>query len=49
MRAAFDALVRAKGANDFDMEGHAAKAQELLSQAAHETKASAEWSNRNRR
>jgi hypothetical protein len=49
MRAAFDALNRAQGANDFDMEGHAAHAKQLLHEAAHETKASAEWSNRNRR
>jgi hypothetical protein len=49
MRAAWDALSRAQQANEFDMEGHAAHAKQLMEQAAHETKASAEWSNRNRR
>ena len=38
---AYDKLVEAQGANDFDMEGHAAKAKELLVQASHEIKQAA--------
>jgi hypothetical protein len=49
MRAAWDALGRAQVANEYDMEGHAAHAKQLLEQAANETKAAAEWANRNHR
>ena len=38
---AYDALVEAQGANDFDMEGHAAKAKQLLVEASHQIKEAA--------
>ena len=38
---AFNALVEAQGANDFDMEGHAAKAKELLAEASRQMKQAA--------
>ena len=38
---AYNALVEAQGANDFDMEGHAAKAKELLAEASRQMKAAA--------
>ncbi len=34
--------------NDYDMTGHAAKAQSLLDQASRELKLAAEWANKNR-
>jgi hypothetical protein len=37
----YDKLVIAQGANDFDMEGHAKKAKQLLVEASHEMKAAA--------
>jgi hypothetical protein len=45
IRVAYDAIGRAQSANDWDLQGHAAHAKELLDQAAHELKASAEASN----
>ena len=38
---AYNALVEAQGANDFDMEGHAAKAKELLAEASRQMKQAA--------
>ena len=38
---AYDKLVIAQVSNDFDMEGHAAKAKQLLVEASHEMKAAA--------
>ena len=38
---AYDEMVQAQEANDFDMEGHAAKAKQLLVEASHEMKAAA--------
>ena len=38
---AYDEMVEAQGANDFDMEGHAAKAKQLLVEASHQMKAAA--------
>jgi hypothetical protein len=38
---AFDKLVEAQKENQFDMEGHAQKAKDLLVQASHEIKAAA--------
>ena len=43
---AYDALVEAQGANDFDMEGHAAKAKQLLVEASHQIKAAAMAANK---
>ena len=38
---AYDKLVEAQGANQFDMNGHAQKAKDLLVEASHEMKAAA--------
>jgi len=38
---AYDKMVAAQAANDFDMAGHAQKAKDLLVQASHEMKAAA--------
>ena len=46
---AYDALVEAQGANDFDMEGHAAKAKQLLVEASHQIKAAALAANKERK
>jgi ABC-type uncharacterized transport system substrate-binding protein len=43
---AFNALVEAQGANDFDMEGHAAEAKELLAEASRQMKAAAMAANK---
>lgn len=43
---AYDQLVEAQGANDFDMEGHAAKAKELLVEASHQMKEAAMAANK---
>ena len=45
----YDKLVEAQGANDFDMEGHAAKAKQLLVEASHEMKATALAANKERK
>jgi hypothetical protein len=44
---AFNRITAAQKANEFDMEGHAAKAKELLGQATVELKLAAEAANRN--
>jgi hypothetical protein len=46
---AFERIVQAQKANEFDLGGHAAKAKELLDQANRELKAAAEASNANHR
>ncbi|HZP04783.1 MAG TPA: hypothetical protein VFB43_07780 [Terracidiphilus sp.] len=43
---AYAKISAAQGANEFDMNGHAAKAKELLEQANHEIKEAAEAANR---
>jgi hypothetical protein len=45
IRVAFDAVSRAQQANDWDLQGHAEHARQLLDQAARELKMSAEASN----
>jgi len=42
---AFNKITAAQQANEFDMDGHAAKAKELLEQANHELKEAAEAAN----
>jgi hypothetical protein len=44
---AFEKIKAAQEANEFDMEGHAQKAKELLEQANHELKQAAEAANKN--
>ena len=46
---AFNRIVAAQQANEWDMNGHAQKAKELLDQANRELKAAAEAANHNRR
>jgi hypothetical protein len=43
---AYDKLVEAQGANEFDMGGHAQKAKDLLVEASHEMKAAAMAANK---
>lgn len=45
---AFNKISAAQQANEFDMDGHAAKAKELLDQANHELKEAAEAANHRR-
>jgi hypothetical protein len=45
---AYAKVSAAQDANEFDLDGHAAKAKDLLSQANQELKAAAAASNRNR-
>ncbi|HLY62822.1 MAG TPA: hypothetical protein VKV95_18920 [Terriglobia bacterium] len=45
---AFESIKRAQDANEFDMEGHAQKAKDLLEQADKEIKEAAEAANKNR-
>ena len=45
---AYDKLVAAQNANEFDMAGHAKKAKELLEQASAEMKLAAEAANQNK-
>ena len=45
---AYEKIVAAQKANEYDLGGHAAKAKELLEQANHELKLAAEAANRNR-
>ena len=47
-RNAYDKIVAAQQANEWDMEGHAQKAKELLDQVNNELKLAAEAANRNR-
>ena len=44
---AFEKIQAAQAANEWDLAGHAAKAQELIDQASRELKQAAETSNRN--
>ena len=44
---AYDKVVAAQQANEWDMDGHAQKAKDLLDQANRELKAAAEAANRN--
>lgn len=44
---AYNKIVAAQQANEWDMDGHAAKAKDLLDQANRELKAAAEAANRN--
>jgi len=44
---AFGKITAAQEANEFDMNGHAAKAKELLEQAGRELKLAAEAANKN--
>jgi hypothetical protein len=44
---AFEKIQAAQGANEWDMDGHAAKAKELLDQASRELKEAAEAANKN--
>ena len=44
---AFQKITAAQEANEFDMNGHAAKAKELLDQASRELKEAAEAANKN--
>lgn len=44
---AFEKISGAQAANEFDMNGHAAKAKELLEQASKELKEAAEAANKN--
>ena len=46
---AFEKIEAAQKANEYDMEGHAAKAKELLEQAAAELKQAAEAANENKK
>lgn len=43
---AYEKIEAARKANDFDMQGHAQKAQELLQQASQELKQAAEAANK---
>ena len=45
---AFDKVTAAQKANEYDMDGHAAKAKELLEQAGAELKLAAEAANANK-
>jgi hypothetical protein len=44
---AFEKIAAAQQANEWDMNGHAAKAKELLEQVNHELKEAAEAANKN--
>jgi hypothetical protein len=44
---AWEKISEAQSANEWDMEGHAAKAKELLDQVNHELKQAAEMANKN--
>jgi len=46
---AFEKIVAAQEANEWDMQGHAQKAKNLLEQANNELKQAAEAANRNRK
>jgi hypothetical protein len=46
---AYNKVVAAQQANEFDMNGHAAKAKDLLEQANRELKAAAETANKNQK
>jgi hypothetical protein len=44
---AYQKIVAAQQANEWDMEGHAQKAKELLDQVNQQLKPAAEWANKN--
>jgi len=46
---AFEKITAAQQANEFDMEGHAAKAKDLLDQANAQLKQAAEAANKNKK
>jgi hypothetical protein len=46
---AWEKIVAAQQANEWDMQGHAAKAKELLDQVNQELKLAAETANKNRK
>jgi hypothetical protein len=46
---AYDRIVAAQRANEWDMDGHAARAKDLLAQASRELKEAAMAANHNRR
>ena len=46
---AFNKITAAQQANEWDMNGHAAKAKEILDQANHELKLAAEAANKNKK
>jgi hypothetical protein len=46
-RSAWEKIVAAQQANEWDMDGHAAKAKELLDQVNNELKLAAEMANKN--
>ena len=48
-RQAYDRVVAAQKANEYDMEGHAQKAKELLDRVNVELKLAAEAANKNRK
>jgi hypothetical protein len=48
IREAFDEVIRAQQANDWDMQGHAQHARDLMIQASSELKAAAEAANQHR-
>lgn len=45
---AYQKIVAAQQDNEWDMEGHAQKAKDLLDQANKELKQAAQWANRNK-
>ena len=48
VRQAFEKIAAAQRANEWDMNGHAQKAKELLDQASNELKEAAEAANQNK-
>jgi hypothetical protein len=48
-RGAWEKVTAAQKANEWDMDGHAAKAKELLDQVNNELKLAAETANKNRK
>jgi hypothetical protein len=44
---AYQKIVAAQQANEFDMEGHAQKAKDLLEQANEQLRQAANWANKN--
>jgi DICT domain-containing protein len=46
---AFERISAAQQANEFDMDGHAAKAKDLLQQANEQLRVAADYANRNHR
>jgi hypothetical protein len=44
---AYEKIVDAQRANEYDMDGHAQKAKDLLDQANHQLRLAANWANKN--